>query len=1160
MKTILPILLFLLFTIHGSAIDPYHQGLVNQLSVEYGLTVGAYYISDDEATTMSQNFNYYNQLTLNSQTISHSSGFNQGVEFTLNPTINKRPFDYRLQFDTQIIPNGEAALLTFWAKGISDAVGKFGCVDVHVKDLVTKRTVVRSFTPLTNTWEQWFIPFKGNNKQLEVNFIVGHLAQTVQIGGIAVLGGFGVNVDALPRNDGHDDYEGSSNSAAWRAAAAARIENHRKADFEVIVQDADGNLIQGASVDIEMQEHEFDFGTAHGSGMADIDPNYHNKLLDVDGNGHGLDTYTFEANLHWTYWNNRNLKPWLLPKSQIYGEIAWLNNNNIKAHGHALIWPSIQYIDVDMAQPLNIIEDSISNHLNNILTDPNMFNRFYSWDVINEPTYNILLETRYGSINQVTPLYQSIFNQTAQIDPTVKKVLNDYILDSGPYSDIGITKHKMIVDGINAGATIDALGFQFHLKYPIPPVELYDLLDGYTGKAEELYVSEFDHYGIDPSIRPQYLKDFLTILFSHEDAMRFTMWNFRDYASWQHFDEPIFNEDWTPKDTGLEFFQLVYNDWWTTALGLTTNSAGSTNIRGFKGKYDVTVSHQGVTYPANSFTLLDNDQLVITLPSVIPSTGCDQVDNGGFDNGTAEWSHFFPGGIGSGDFSVNNGQAVITSNYAGTGWHEQLRQSDVALVKGKSYTVSLDASAVANREIAVSVAYVVGGQAGHYYPININSTNQTYTVGPFIATADDPSVRLSIYLGKSDATTYLDNIKLIEDNCVPQPCFISKNGNLNDGLNDWTLLLLNSASATMSALNSEIEVQFTNPGNSGYEIQARQHNIELLAGETYRVFLEAHATANRSIKVQVAESLPPYNAYFYTPLNITDSKQWYQLPDFTVNSSDPTARLNIYLGNDSATTYLDNIWIERVNCSGTPSLTFDLKTLLEGAFDFSAGTMRNRLYQLELLPGMLFTNPSQTGMETPAGQPYSVAPWSYPGTEGLSYSNPDYDPTTVDWILMSLRTGVDANTDIHRAAGLLKQDGTVEFLPGSEYQGNDPGPYYVLLEHRNHIGVLSAQPVTAQNSVLSYDFTTQNSWIQVNGGFGQKELSNGLWGMYAGDGDQLTDVVSYDINGADRILWSLENGLFMEYRASDYDLSGEVTGADRILWNRNSGINSGVPK
>lgn len=241
------------------------------------------------------------------------------------------------------------------------------------------------------------------------------------------------------------------------------------------------------------------------------------------------------------------------------------------------------------------------------------------------------------------------------------------------------------------------------------------------------------------------------------------------------------------------------------------------------------------------------------------------------------------------------------------------------------------------------------------------------------------------------------------------------------------------------------------------------------------------------------------------------------------------------------------------------ALTFDIKVLLEGAYNQTSGTMDNALHQLELLPGMLFTNPG-SGVETPAGQPYDIAPWNYTGNEGDTYSNSDYDPTSIDWVLLSLRTGINPNTEIHQTAGILKADGTVEFLPGTGYTGNAQGPFYVLIEHRNHVGVLSPQPLFPQNRVLTYDFTTQDSWVPANGGFGQKQLPGGSWGMYAADGDQISDIISYDINGADRIFWGIDNGIFRQYLASDYDLNGEVTGADRILWNVNSGINSSVPK
>gem|GEM_PF-6486174 len=193
------------------------------------------------------------------------------------------------------------------------------------------------------------------------------------------------------------------------------------------------------------------------------------------------------------------------------------------------------------------------------------------------------------------------------------------------------------------------------------------------------------------------------------------------------------------------------------------------------------------------------------------------------------------------------------------------------------------------------------------------------------------------------------------------------------------------------------------------------------------------------------------------------------------------------------------------------TFSLNLKINLEGAFDNTTGTMKNDLFQQELLPGMRFTNPGP-GLETPAGQPYFIPPWNYPGTECHCFSNADYNLASVDWVLVSLRTGLDSSTVVYKAAAVVLEDGSVDFLQDRYYLGANTGPFYILVEHRNHIGALSQSPVALQNGLLTYDFTTQNSYVPAGGGFGQKQLQSSLWGMYAADGNQVFDLVSYDIN------------------------------------------------
>ncbi len=229
----------------------------------------------------------------------------------------------------------------------------------------------------------------------------------------------------------------------------------------------------------------------------------------------------------------------------------------------------------------------------------------------------------------------------------------------------------------------------------------------------------------------------------------------------------------------------------------------------------------------------------------------------------------------------------------------------------------------------------------------------------------------------------------------------------------------------------------------------------------------------------------------------------------------------------------------------------DLKVWLEGAYIDTLNEMKTALNTtLQILPGQ-FPN------TTPAGQPYYIPPWNYPGMEGIDFSI--YPPDVVDWVLVSFRSTPEKNTEIAQAAALLLKDGTVQFIDDCGLTTSDPSSLYVVIEHRNHIGVMTPSPIVIFNRVLTYDFTTDDSYKDATS-YGQKEISPGIWTMLVGDGSQVTDAVGYDINGSDKIIWQNVNGAFSEYIPADYNMDGDVNGADKIMWLDNNGASSRVPK
>jgi large repetitive protein len=234
-----------------------------------------------------------------------------------------------------------------------------------------------------------------------------------------------------------------------------------------------------------------------------------------------------------------------------------------------------------------------------------------------------------------------------------------------------------------------------------------------------------------------------------------------------------------------------------------------------------------------------------------------------------------------------------------------------------------------------------------------------------------------------------------------------------------------------------------------------------------------------------------------------------------------------------------------------PCLTIELRVLLEGPYDPATGLMRTTLNQRGLLPGQ--TPVGEFGLPTPAGQPFNTAPWSFTGTQSMI----NYPSTVVDWVFVSLRTDESVSSTTLRVPGLLHNNGTITFVDPCFSITN--GSFYVVVEHRNHMGVMTPSRVNIVNSKLSYDFTDAASFELVNPpSFGQKLLSNGKYVMFGGDGRKNTVSNNFDINFNDSLLWKLQSGIFDQNQYGDFNMDADVNFSDSVLWKANNGKYSGV--
>ena len=179
----------------------------------------------------------------------------------------------------------------------------------------------------------------------------------------------------------------------------------------------------------------------------------------------------------------------------------------------------------------------------------------------------------------------------------------------------------------------------------------------------------------------------------------------------------------------------------------------------------------------------------------------------------------------------------------------------------------------------------------------------------------------------------------------------------------------------------------------------------------------------------------------------------------------------------------------------------------------------------------------------PLNQPFNTFPWYYDGNESVSEFPSD---SIIDWILVEIRDAgspgiVADSTILCRQAAFVLNNGNIINTKGDSVL-NFPvminKNLFLTIWHRNHLGIISNQPLYQSGGIYSYDFTCDEN--QVYGGInGHKELAPGIWGMISGD--YYTDGY---IDTSDNLLWKSEaarNG----YYNTDGNLDNQIDNKDK---------------
>ncbi len=657
--------IFLLFTIiEVQGQDAYHTSTLEDLNQNFGLMDGELILSDNEVQNLEGSYTYGNVTVLDEVVADQIFTIARNIRVA-GPGTN--PWDAGTGFTSmKSISSDDLILVTFWARQLSNS----SQILAFAEDVSSFEKEYYFPINLTPDWTQYYVAFSTSKQynvgRLQLGFHLATQTQEVEIAGFMAINYEDKHsISDLPSSFSPFDYDGRDLDAPWRALAETRIENIRKADLNIIVKDNNGNPIPEAQVSVDMEQHSFGFGSAlvtcRFPGNNCYDATYVDKVINLDGEGHGFNECVNENALKWRGWEQE----WLGTPEETVGAFRWLTEQGVTMRGHNLIWPGSQYLPDDINENLNDINylrTRIHNRLEEMIQHPELSNYVRDWDVLNEITTNRTLESAFNSdpnLENGRKLYNEIFTKTRELDPDLELYINDYMAISSGAANL-VAVYKSFLDELIAdNVPFDGIGFQCHIgsvPNSIPKVEQI-FNEFYQRYGKRMKVTEYDiNPVVDEATQADYMRDLLTLTFSHPGMDAFIMWGFWDGNHWKD-NAPMFYEDWSLKPSGEVFINNVFDKWWTNETALTS-ADGVASFRPFKGKHKVSVTYNGETeivevdlssdqstevtlngvssikesisneisiFP----TLSTNGTFQITLPSEYPNVDLDIIDSTG---------------------------------------------------------------------------------------------------------------------------------------------------------------------------------------------------------------------------------------------------------------------------------------------------------------------------------------------------------------------------------------------------------------------------------------------------------------------------------------------------------------------------------------------------
>ena len=521
----------------------------------------------------------------------------QRVILPKNPA---NPWDAGARSALQVgLASGDRGLVTFEARALPltgenpEQATASGLLFLEEALPPTYAKAVQLTFKCTAAWQTFYLPWQAERALTEgksaLVFHLGQRAQALEIGPVrAILYGTSIPLADLPRT--RVTYVGREPDAPWRAEAAARITQHRTAPLAVRVADAAGTPIAAAMVKIKQLRSAFGFGsavTADWLTRPGADGDAYRKIVDEC-----FSRVVFENDLKMEPWEyslrNETGAPFRWENTQKAS--TWLKERSIPVRGHYLAWaPWEEWSEKLKTQP-DKIRERILTHLPRLANE--VGDRVFEWDAINHLAgWDKNIDTATG-----LDFYTEIMKASRAATKLPLWVNEDQVFRPGRQQEDYYTRiQKLIADGQKP----DGIGNQGHFddSFLPSPNEMLANSDRFASLVPALQITEFDIMtGGDESLAADYLRDLLTVCYSHPAYTGFLTWGFWEGAHWKP-QTALWLKDWTEKPSAKIWRQLV-NQQWATQAEAATNAIGEALFPAHLGLYEITA-----TTPTKTLTL-----------------------------------------------------------------------------------------------------------------------------------------------------------------------------------------------------------------------------------------------------------------------------------------------------------------------------------------------------------------------------------------------------------------------------------------------------------------------------------------------------------------------------------------------------------------------------